>query len=160
MVENHAPLDGVLFISAMVILGITFRERWTVWAVRETSPVSRLVITQRRRYGWTLLGQAAAAAAVLWPILQFGVDDTVEVLDAWRQVWIGWIVNLGYWMGIVSPGFTLAAVISIHRYPAQAAKRVGGGYILTEHARQGITDRVVQPVVAPRRGLKRYWFDV
>lgn len=163
MVQNyHEPLDGILFISAMVILGITLGGLSTMVAVRETSSVSRLLITQRRRYGWTLVGQIAAAAAVLWPILQFGVNDTFEVLDAWMQVpVIGWIVFGVYWMGIVSPVLTLMTVISIYRHPAKAARKVRGGYILTEHARQGIWTRPVQAVVAPGMAgsLKRYWFD-
>jgi hypothetical protein len=151
--DESVPLGLVMFISAMVIVGVTVRAQWAAWAVTHPMPVSKLVITQRRRYGWTLVGQAAAAASLLWPLMQFGVDDTFEVLAAWRRSWLGWILGFCYWPGgILSPVSTLMAVISIHRYPAQAAKRVGGGYILTEHARQGITDRVVQPVVAPRRG--------
>ena len=121
------------------------------------------MITQRRRYGWTLVGQLAAAAAVLWPILQYGVEDTFRVLDAWRQVPpIGWIVFGVYWVGIISPGLTLLTMTSIYRHPAKAAKQVRGGYVLTEHVRQKLArPPVVQPVVAPGSSglLKRYWFD-
>jgi hypothetical protein len=158
-----APLDGVLYLSTMVILAITLRGQWTMWFVRETLPVSKLVITQRRRYGWTLVGQLAAVAAVLWPLMQYGVDETFNALDAWWQVPpIGWIVVGVFWIGIGSPVLTLLTMISIYRHPAKAAKQVRGGYVLTRHVRQRLARPPValQPVVAPGSSglLKRYWF--
>lgn len=157
-------LDGMtLYVVTMVIFVVTLPGLWTMWYCRDTIPRSRLVITQRRRYTWSLAGQTAASAAVLWPILQFGAPSTFMALDAWRQLPpIGWVVYGAYWLGIVSPGLTVLVMISIYRHPAQAARRVRGGYVLTEHARQKLDDPpVVQPVVA--RGssglFRRFWFD-
>lgn len=164
MPPNTAPLDGVLCFSALVVIGIALNAMTTMFAVEETSPVSRLVITQRKRYAWTLVGQLVAATAVLWPMAQYGVDDTLRVLGAWWEVPVfGWGIVLGYWLGIVSPALTLLTAVSIYRHPAQAAKQVKGGYILTEHARRGLAHPpVVRPVVAPGSAgtLERRWFDV
>lgn len=111
--RDPAPLDGVLYLSTMVILRITLQR--TTWFVHETSPVSRLVI---------------------WPLLQYGVDDTFRVLDAWRHVPpIGWIGFGVEWIGTISPGLTSLTMISIYRRPAKAAKQVRGDYVRTEHAR-------------------------
>lgn len=134
-------LQNLTFLVAF--LGATGLKAYDVAvSVRETVAISRLVMTQRKRYTYLVLGQLLLGSALFGALVRYGWSATWQSLHEWWSIpVIGWVVVIMNVIAMVSPLLTLVGAIYIYRRPAELAKRVwrkNGGYVFTKDVRQGI----------------------
>jgi hypothetical protein len=127
---------NALVISALLVPLIVV-EHLLLWGALLEGSQSGFVKTQRRRYGWTLAGQLVILFAMLWPVVQFGLAESLRTLAAFERATgpIGWAAYLIFVVGLVSPASTVLLVWAWYDAPASMAKKKRGGFVSTADVR-------------------------
>lgn len=107
--------------------------------------ISKLVVTQRKRYVWAAMGQVMSVCTPIMAVGMFGPSAYLNGLaEYWQVSPVGKIVVISHVIVTVSPLLSLLTVASIYRNPATIAhwsyKRKG--YVYTEDVRLGIRDPI------------------
>lgn len=147
MPVDHTITDAMFIIAFLAFTG-AFKATYAGWIVRETSPFSRLVATQRRRYTFLALGQSILTACAAWLLSLGSISDIIAGTKEWFALGvIGWIIGSGVVLVAVSPLISALALISIYRHPAAMAyKRFRRNEYCTTQSRRAGTRTYVRPI--------------
>ncbi len=118
-----------MLIIVALFTFVALSGMWTVAATGEPYPLCE-IITQRGRYQFIGTCQACLAAAAAFAALDF------NSIEEWLSLGLfGFFVVLGCGLAFASPIFTVLAVMSVYRHPAEIAFRRAGWYYTTEAVR-------------------------
>lgn len=142
MLVGNMTLSNALFLAAFMC-PVGCKALLLAYAGRQTNPVSRIIMTQRRRYGFMLLGQAILVFAFAQILAAGSVNEIWPAVEEWFAVPpAGWAVAGTIAIGGISLLASLTAPFWIYRRPSLAARKQFGKrlYVMTEHVRAGRKD--------------------
>jgi hypothetical protein len=131
-------LTNMMFLATFLTWTGAAKFVYAGWFCKETDPISRLIATQRRRYGFAIFGQAVLllAAYLVWHASHGSITEIKAGMHDWSAIpIIGWLVYGTMYALVLSPLVTLVVAIAIFRKPAILARKHGEGYMATNTAR-------------------------
>lgn len=160
MLVGNVPLSNALFLAAFMC-PVGCKALLLAYTARQTVPASRLVMTQRRRYGFMVLGQAIIMFAFAQILAAGSVDEVWPAIQEWFAVPpVGWAVGASVIIGGLSLIVSLTAPFWIYYHPSLAARKRFGKrlYVMTEDVRAGIDDYWhTAESTRTQGGLRRYF---
>lgn len=139
--------------TLMTLFGL--KALLTAVEVREMIAISRLTITQRKRYGWIAQGVVMMMALPVVSIAMYGPDTYwTGIMDYWHNAaFIGNVIAIINIIAITTPVLATLAAYCVYRKPAELAhwSRRTKGYVYTADIRAGVKN--------PQRAWIYKWVD-
>lgn len=141
MVITSPPnLQALVFASAFLgCVGLKYYDGAVT--VQETLVISRIVVTQRKRYCYLAIGQVLLAGCLAAALIYYGPHLTLHCMHEWWSTDIvGKVVVIVNAIAVVSPLMSVLSALWIYRHPAVLAKKAlkQRGYLFTADVRAGV----------------------
>lgn len=133
------PITLQHLMLGAALLGLTSLKAYhAAWFVRKMEEISRLTITQRKRYGWIAIGQLMAGIFPVACLIMFGPTTYLNAIaEFWGVSPRATIISAANVIALTTPLLTVLTAISVYRNPAELAHAVQGvkSYVRTDDAR-------------------------
>ena len=141
--QNLSYASDWMWIAMMWIGVPGLRAFYGAWFTRETDARFIKVMTQRKRYFFTLLATVICFVPVMALIHAFGWTTFATAAHSWTNGSDGnfgraidGLISFSLYFGLLSPIWGLITAAHVYRKPSLMARKVRDGYISTNDARR------------------------